>query len=61
LRQTQAPLQIVVGRQSYPISAIQLVNSGGLGGLSALNNGIGSLNSSIGNLNTSLGLLVQYL
>jgi hypothetical protein len=41
----------------YPISAIQSVNGGSLGGLSALNNGIGSINSSIGNLNTSLGSL----
>jgi X-X-X-Leu-X-X-Gly heptad repeat protein len=57
----QAPPQIVVGRQSYPISAIWLVNSGGLGGLSALNNGIGTLNSNIGKLNNSLGLLAKNL
>jgi flagellar basal-body rod modification protein FlgD len=47
------PPQITVGGQSYPISAIQSINSGS-SSLSALNSSISSLNSSISSLNSLL-------
>jgi len=51
---SQNPPQLTVGGQSYPISAIQSINSGTAGVLSNLNN-------SISNLNTSIGSLTQLL
>ena len=51
---SQNPPQITVGGQSYPISAIQSINSGSASTL-------GNLNSSIGNLNTTLSNLTQLL
>jgi flagellar basal-body rod modification protein FlgD len=51
---SQNPPQIMVGGQSYPISAIQSISSGSLSGLS-------SLNTSISNLNNSISSLSQYL
>ncbi len=47
---SQNPPQIIVGGQSYPISAIQSINSGSESGLSNLNTSIGNLNTSISNL-----------
>ncbi|MFZ3359178.1 MAG: FlgD immunoglobulin-like domain containing protein, partial [Xanthobacteraceae bacterium] len=51
---SQSPPQLMIGSQSYPISAVQSINNGSL---STLNN----LNSTIGNLNTSLNSLSQLL
>ena len=51
---SQNPPQIMVGGQSYPISAIQSINSGTASTL-------GNLDSSIGNLNTTLSNLTQLL
>lgn len=51
---SQNPPQIQVGGQSYPISAVQSINSGSASAL-------GSLNSSINTLNTSLTNLTQLL
>jgi flagellar basal-body rod modification protein FlgD len=51
---SQNPPQVIVGGQSYPISAVQSINSGTASTLS-------NLNSSIGNLNTTLGNLTQLL
>lgn len=47
---SQNPPTITVGGQTYPISAIQSINSSSLGALSSLNSSIGSLNSSIASL-----------
>src|ERR1700722_3068115 len=44
---SQNPPQLTVGGQSYPISAIQSINSNTLSGLGSLNSGISSLNSNI--------------
>jgi flagellar basal-body rod modification protein FlgD len=51
---SQNPPQIIVGGQSYPISAIQSINSGSLSGLGSLNTSISTLNSSLGTLNQLL-------
>ena len=51
---SQNPPQIMVGGQSYPISAVQSINSGTASTL-------GNLNSSISNLNTTLGNLAELL
>jgi flagellar basal-body rod modification protein FlgD len=51
---SQNPPQIIVGGQSYPISAIQSINSGSLSTLSNLNSSISNLNSSLSTLNTLL-------
>jgi flagellar basal-body rod modification protein FlgD len=55
---SQNPPQITVGGQSYPITAIQSINSNSLS--SGLNN-LGSLNSTISSLNTTLSQLTQLL
>lgn len=47
---SQSPPQVTVGGQSYPISAIQSINSSSLGSLSSLGSSISSLNSSIASL-----------
>ena len=51
---SQNPPQITVGGQSYPISAVQSINSGTASTL-------GNLNSSISNLNSTLSTLNQLL
>ncbi len=51
---SQNPPQLTVNGQSYPITAVQSINSGS----SSL---LGSLNSSIGSLNTSISNLSQLL
>jgi flagellar basal-body rod modification protein FlgD len=53
---SQSPPQLTIGGQSYPISAIQSINSGSgsLGGLSTLNSSIGTLNTSINSLSQLL-------
>jgi|SRR5580658_5679944 flagellar basal-body rod modification protein FlgD len=51
---SQNPPQLIVGGQSYPISAIQSINSGSAGTLNSLNSSIGSLNSTISNLTNLL-------
>jgi flagellar basal-body rod modification protein FlgD len=55
---SQNPPQITVGGQSYPITAIQSINSNSLN--SGLNN-LGSLNSTISSLNSTLSSLTQLL
>lgn len=55
---SQNPPQITVGGQSYPVSAIQSINSSSLN--SGLNN-LGSLNSTISSLNSTLSSLTQLL
>jgi flagellar basal-body rod modification protein FlgD len=47
---SQNPPQLIVGGQSYPISAVQSINSGSAGTLNSLNSSIGSLNTNISNL-----------
>ncbi|HTZ03443.1 MAG TPA: flagellar hook capping FlgD N-terminal domain-containing protein [Xanthobacteraceae bacterium] len=51
---SQNPPELTVNGQSYPITAIQSINSGSTSVL-------GNLNTSIGNLNTSIGNLTQLL
>jgi flagellar basal-body rod modification protein FlgD len=51
---SQNPPQLTVGGQSYPISAIQSINSNTLSGLGSLNSGISSLNSNISALTNLL-------
>src|SRR5581483_8297997 len=46
----QSPPQVTVGGQSYPISAIQSINSSGASALNSLSSNINSLNSSIASL-----------
>ena len=48
------PPQLTVGGQSYPISAIQSINSSTLGNLSNLNTSLNSLNSSLSTLTNIL-------
>ncbi len=47
---SQSPPQVTVGGQSYPISAIQSINSSGASALNSLSSNINSLNSSIASL-----------
>ena len=47
---SQTPPQVTVGGQSYPISAIQSINSSGASALNSLSSNINSLNSSIASL-----------
>ena len=47
---SQNPPQITVGGQSYPISAIQSINSGTASTLSNLNSSLGNLNTTLSNL-----------
>ncbi|HEX4041711.1 MAG TPA: flagellar hook capping FlgD N-terminal domain-containing protein [Xanthobacteraceae bacterium] len=47
---SQNPPQLTVNGQSYPITAVQSINSGSTSVLGSLNSSIGSLNTSIGNL-----------
>jgi flagellar basal-body rod modification protein FlgD len=47
---SQNPPQVIVGGQSYPVSAIQSINSSSTGVLSTLNNNINSLNSTLSQL-----------
>jgi flagellar basal-body rod modification protein FlgD len=54
---SQNPAQIIVGGQSYPISAIQSINSSSLSG----DSGLSTLNSSIGTLNSNITTLSQLL
>ncbi|HEX4409625.1 MAG TPA: flagellar hook capping FlgD N-terminal domain-containing protein [Xanthobacteraceae bacterium] len=49
---SQSPPQVTVNGQSYPISAIQSINSG-------TSQAVTSLNTSIGNLNTAISNLTQ--
>jgi flagellar basal-body rod modification protein FlgD len=56
---SQSPPQLMIGGQSYPISAVQSITSGA--GLSSLNSTMGTLNSSLGSLNSSLNSLLQTL
>jgi flagellar basal-body rod modification protein FlgD len=51
---SQNPPQLTVNGQSYPVTAVQSINSGSTSVL-------GNLNSSIGNLNTSISNLSQLL
>jgi flagellar basal-body rod modification protein FlgD len=53
---SQNPPQLIVGGQSYPISAIQSINSSG-----GSSSGLSSLNSSINNLNSAIGSLSHLL
>ena len=54
---SQNPAQIIVGGQSYPISAIQSINSSSLSN----NSGLSTLNSSISTLNSNITTLSQLL
>jgi len=56
---SHSPPQLIIGGQSYPISAIQSINSGS--GIGSLNSSIGTLNSSLGSLTSSLNSLIQSL
>jgi flagellar basal-body rod modification protein FlgD len=56
---TQTPPTLTIGGQSYPISSIQSLGSGGSG--TAITNGISNLNTSISNLNSTIGSLLQSL
>jgi flagellar basal-body rod modification protein FlgD len=47
---SQSPPQVTVGGQSYPISAIQSINSSSTSALSSLSSNISSLNSAISSL-----------
>jgi len=51
---SENPPQLMVNGQSYPITAVQSINSGS-------NSVLGNLNSSIGNLNSSISNLTQLL
>lgn len=51
---SQNPPQLTIGAQSYPISAIQSINSNSAGTLSSLNTSIGNLNSSLSSLSSLL-------
>ena len=51
---SQNPPELTVNGQSYPITAIQSINSGSTSVLGNLNTSIGNLNTSIGNLNSLL-------
>jgi flagellar basal-body rod modification protein FlgD len=51
---SQNPPQLTVNGQSYPITAVQSINSGSTSVLGNLNSSIGSLNTSISNLSELL-------
>jgi flagellar basal-body rod modification protein FlgD len=53
---SQSPPQLTISGQSYPISAVQSINSG-----SGSSGGLSTLNSSIGTLNSSINALSQLL
>jgi flagellar basal-body rod modification protein FlgD len=53
---SQNPPQLIIGGQSYPISAVQSINNGS--GASSLNSSIGTLNSSVSGLTSALNNLL---
>jgi flagellar basal-body rod modification protein FlgD len=56
-----SPPQLLIGGQSYPISAVQAINNSGLGSLTSGLSSLSNLGSSLSSLNSSLSALTQIL